>query len=172
MEDTRTQFQQVAEFTQLRLNAGKTKDEFVPLPTKPQALTKLEVKKFIGLCASELVELARTVTDSNKDALEFVKECIGMDPSTHEPEFKDEVDVIAEQGDAIVDMLIYSMDLSSGKGINLDKLFKEVHRANMSKTFPDGTFHLQELEPGIFKVQKPPNFKPPDVRSVVEKMME
>lgn len=172
MEDTRTQFQQVAEFTQLRLNAGKTKDEFVPLPTKPQALTKLEVKKFIGLCASELVELARTVTNSNQEALEFVKECIGMDPSSHEPEFKDEVDVIAEQGDAIVDMCYYANDIAAGHGINLDAIFAEVQRANMSKTFSDGTFHLQEIAPGVKKVQKPPNFKPPNVRSVVENMME
>ena len=45
----KSMFQQVAEFTKLRLNAGKTIEEFVPLPSKPKALTKLEVRKFIGL---------------------------------------------------------------------------------------------------------------------------
>ena len=168
----KTQAQQVAEFTQLRLNAGKARDEFVPLPNKPRAMTKLEVKKFIGLCSSELVELARTVTSSNAEALEFTKECIGMDPSAHEPVMKDEIDVIADQVDSIVDMFIYSADISSEKGFNLDKVFAEVHRANMSKTFPDGTFHLVEISPGIFKVAKPPNFQPPNVRKVVEDMIE
>lgn len=167
-----TQAQQVAEFTQLRLNAGKSKDEFVPLPTKPRAMTKLEVKKFIGLCSSELVELARTVTGSNAEALEFVKECIGMDPSAQEPVMNDEIDVIAEMMDACCDLKYYIDDMSASHGFNLDKVFTEVHKANMSKTFPDGTFHLAEISPGIFKVAKPPNFQPPDVRKVVEDMME
>jgi predicted HAD superfamily Cof-like phosphohydrolase len=164
----KTQYQQVSEFTLLRLNAGKEKTQFVPLPTKPKALTKLEVKKFIGLCSSELVELARTVTSSNAEALEFVKECIGMDPSAHEPEMLDELDVISHQLDAIIDMMIYSFDQCSGKGLPVDKAFEEVHRANMSKTFPDGTFHLTEVAPKIFKVAKPPNFQPPNVRQVIE----
>lgn len=168
----KTQFQQVAEFTQLRLNAGKEKDKFVPLPNKPQALTELEVKKFIGLCSSELVELARTVTPNNAAALEFVKNCIGMDPSTHEPEINDQIDVISQQVDAIVDMMIYSFDQCSGKGLPIDEVFAEVHRANMSKTFPDGTFHLMEVAPGIFKVAKPPGFQPPNVRQVIESTLE
>ena len=168
----KTSFQQVSEFTTLRLNAGKSNDDTVSLPNKPIMLTKQEVRKFIGLCASEMVELARTVTDSNSDATEFVKECVGMDPSANEPVFKDDIDIIAEQIDSIVDLYIYSADISSGHGFNLDKAFPEIHEANMSKTFPDGTFHLTEIEPGIFKVAKPPSFKSPNVRKVVEDMIE
>jgi predicted HAD superfamily Cof-like phosphohydrolase len=168
----KTSFQQVSEFTTLRLNAGKPKDEFVHLPTKPTLLTKQEVRKFIGLCASEMVELARTVTESNAEATEFVKDCVGMDPSATEPVFNDDIDRLSEQIDAVTDLYIYSADMSSGHGFNLDKVFPEVHAANMSKTFPDGTFHLKEIAPGIFKVAKPPNFTPPNVRKVVEDMLK
>lgn len=52
----------------------------------------------------------------------------------------------------------------------IDAVFDEVHAANMSKTFPDGTFHLQEVSPRIFKVAKPPGFHPPNVRAVIEKI--
>ena len=167
MELNKSMFQQVSEFTLLRLNAGKNSDDFVPLPTKPTTLTKLEVQKFIGLCASELVELARTVTGSNAEALEFTKKCIGMDPSSNEPEFKDEIDVIAEQCDSVIDICYYAMDISASHGFPIDKAFAEVQRANMSKTFENGSFHLKEISPGIFKVAKPPTFKSPDIRSVV-----
>ena len=167
----KSQFEQVAEFTSLRLNAGKTNDEFVPLPTKPKVMTKQEIKKFIGLCASELVELARTVTDSNAEALKFVREAVGMDPSSTEPVFNDEVDVCVEQIDSIIDLQIYANDMSAGHGFPIDSAFAEVHRANMSKTFPDGTFHLKEIAPGIFKVAKPPNFQPPNLRPIVEELL-
>tara|TARA_B110000014_G_C20023275_1_gene530995 strand:- start:287 stop:805 length:519 start_codon:yes stop_codon:yes gene_type:complete len=166
-----THFQQVAAFTTLRLNAGRSKDEFVSLPTKPRAMTKQEVKKFIGLCGSELVELARTVTNSNKEATEFVRGCIGMDPSANEPEFKDEIDVISEMVDSIVDLKYYADDLAAGHGFPIDRVFAEVQRANMSKTFPDGTFHLKEISPGIFKVAKPPIWKPPKIRPIIEEIL-
>lgn len=167
-----TQFQQVSEFTTLRVNAGNEKDMFVPLPSKPQELTKLDVKKFIGLCSSELIELARTVTSTNAEALEFVKECIGMDPSAHEPQINDSIDIISHQVDAIVDMMIYAFDQCAGKGLPVDEVFTEVHRANMSKTFPDGTFHLMEVSPGIFKVAKPPGFQAPNVRQIIENALK
>jgi len=167
-----TSFQQVSEFTTLRLNAGKSKDEFVHLPTKPTLLTKQEVRKFIGLCASEMVELARTVTESNAEATEFVKECVGMDPSAAEPVFNDDVDRLSEQIDSVTDMNYYAHDLSAGHGFPIDEAFEEVQRANMSKTFPDGTFHLKEIAPGIFKVAKPPSWTAPDIRSIVEKALK
>lgn len=55
-------------------------------------------------------------------------------------------------------------------GFPIDAVFDEVHQANMSKTFPDGTFHLIEVAPGIKKVGKPPGFHPPNVRAVIEKI--
>jgi len=165
-------FQQVSEFTALRLNAGKTKEEFVQLPTKPTLLSEKDVRKFIGLCTSELIELARTVTNSNAEATEFVRNCVGMDPSANEPVFKDDIDLLSEQIDSVVDLNYYSHDLSAGHGFPIDEAFAEVQRANMSKIFPDGTFHLKEVAPGIFKVEKPPSWTPPDIRSVVEKSLQ
>jgi len=156
----------VGDFTVARL--GKD------LPTKPRPLDKKTVEKYIGLCTSELVELARTVTSSNTEATEFVRSCVGMDPSSEEPVFVDEIDVISAQADAACDLEYYSRDIFNEHGINLDFVFDEVHNANMLKKFPDGTFHTIEVAPGVRKVQKPPTWHKlnvPNVRSCIEQML-
>ena len=50
-------------------------------------------------------------------------------------------------------------------GIPLYEVFLEIHRANMSKAMPDGT--VTRREDG--KVLKPANFRPADVKSVLER---
>ncbi len=153
----------VREFTEARLNRQ--------VPNMPHALSEKSVRKYIGLCMSELTELARTVTDSNADALQLVRECLGMDPAKVEHTFPSEKDVIAAQADAMVDLEYYSRDIANEHGMNLDLVFDEVHDANMLKKFPDGTFHVDEIAPGIFKVIKPPGWMDlgvPNVDKIVE----
>lgn len=156
----------VRDFTEARLGR--------PVPNEPRALSETSIRKYIGLCMSELVEMARTVTTSNTAAHQLVKECLGMDPPKIEHEFPTDVDVIAAQADAAVDLEYYSRDIFNEHGINLDSVFDEVHDANMLKKFPDGTFHTQELAPGIFKVIKPPGWMDlgvPDINGVIATAM-
>lgn len=130
----------------------------------------MAVRKYIGLCISELRELARTVTSSNEDAHKLVSECLGMDPAKIEHEFPTEEILIAAQADAMVDLEYYSRDIAGEHGINLDFVFDEVHDANMRKKFPDGEFHTEEVAEGIRKVIKPPGWVGPNVEKVVREM--
>jgi len=140
----------VREFTEARLNCQ--------VASTPKPLNETSVRKYIGLCMSELTELARTVTNSNAEALQLVRDCLGMDPAKIEHTFPTEVDVMAAQADAMVDLEYYSRDIAGEHGLNLDTVFDEVHDANMLKKFPDGTFHTDQIAPGIFKVVKPPGW--------------
>ncbi len=152
----------VREFTEARLGGA--------VPNTPKPLDMTAVRKYIGLCMSELTELARTVTTSNAEAHQLVKDCLGMDPPKIEHQFATEVDVMAAQADAAVDLEYYSRDIFNEHGMNLDKVFDEVHDANMLKKFPDGTFHTEMLRPGIYKVIKPPGWIElgvPDVEGVI-----
>lgn len=153
----------VKEFTTARLNKE--------CPDTPQLLSETAVRKYIGLCMSELVELARTVTNSNMEALEFTKQCLGMDPSKIEPIYTCDLDRIADQADAMVDLEYYSHDIANEHGLNLDLVFTEVHKANMLKKFDDGKFHTEEIAPGIYKVIKPAGWLAlgvPDIKKVIQ----
>jgi predicted HAD superfamily Cof-like phosphohydrolase len=69
-----------------------------------------------------------------------------------------------EIADALADLLYVVYGAAVTYGIDLDPVFREIHRANMSKCDPvvvrrpDG------------KILKGPNYQPPDVRSVVESL--
>lgn len=154
----------VKEFTEGRLGEK--------VPIYPKALDVKAVTKIIGLAISELIELARTVTDSNESATTLVRNCVGMDPSSNEPIFNNEIDIISEQADAFIDTWYYILDTAAGHGMNLNKYFDEVHDANMRKKWSDGTFHLKEISPGIKKVSKPEGWSGPNVKNVTIKAFE
>jgi predicted HAD superfamily Cof-like phosphohydrolase len=48
-------------------------------------------------------------------------------------------------------------------GIDLDAVFEEVHKSNMSKVYPDGSVHFREDG----KVLKGPHYRPPDIDAVL-----
>jgi predicted HAD superfamily Cof-like phosphohydrolase len=48
-------------------------------------------------------------------------------------------------------------------GLPYDEAYREVHAANMTKRFPDGTFHTNANG----KVLKGPNYRPPDMSRFV-----
>jgi predicted HAD superfamily Cof-like phosphohydrolase len=155
----------VAQFTAARLGH--------PVPNQPRPMDETAVRKYIGLCVSELRELARTVTTSNAEAHKLVVECLGMDPAKIEHTFPDEVSLISSQIDSIVDLDYYSRDIANEHGFNVDWVFDEVHDANMRKKFPDGTFHTETIvgsNGNMRKVIKPPGWVGPDVDSVVRRM--
>lgn len=153
----------VSEFTEGRLNQK--------LPDKPKPMDKAAVKRCISLCVSELIELARTVCDSNAEAIEMTRECLEVDAPKVEHEFPTDVSVMAAQSDALVDMWYYGLDAACQHGMNLCRVFDEVHDSNMRKK-QDGKFILQEIAPGCYKVIKPQNWVGPNVDSVIEQAIE
>lgn len=67
--------------------------------------------------------------------------------------------------DALTDILYVTYGAGHAFGIDLDKCFLEVQRSNMSKLGPDGKPIYREDG----KVMKGPNYKEPDLHSVLFK---
>lgn len=63
--------------------------------------------------------------------------------------------------DAIADLLYVTYGAAVTWGIQIDPVFDEVHRSNMTKVWPDGTIHRRE-EDG--KIIKPPTYSPADIK--------
>ena len=71
---------------------------------------------------------------------------------------------LKEVADALADILYVTYGAGYAYGINLDKCFKEVQRANMSKLGTDGKPIYNEKG----KVMKGPNYSEPNLKQFVE----
>ena len=71
---------------------------------------------------------------------------------------------LKEVADALTDILYVTYGAGYAYGINLDKCFKEVQRANMSKLGNDGKPIYNEKG----KVMKGPNYLEPNLKQLVE----
>ena len=71
---------------------------------------------------------------------------------------------LKEIADALTDILYVTYGAGCAYGINLDKCFKEVQRANMSKLGNDGKPIYNEKG----KVMKGPNYLEPNLKQFVE----
>ena len=71
---------------------------------------------------------------------------------------------LKEVADALTDILYVTYGASCAYGINLDKCFKEVQRANMSKLDNNGKPIYNEKG----KVMKGPNYLEPNLKQFVE----
>jgi len=71
---------------------------------------------------------------------------------------------LKEIADALTDILYVTYGAGHAFGINLDKCFKEVQRANMSKLGKDGKPIYNEKG----KVMKGPNYLAPNLKQFVE----
>ena len=71
---------------------------------------------------------------------------------------------LKEVADALTDILYVTYGAGYAYGINLDKCFKEVQRANMSKLGNDGKPIYNEKG----KVMKGPNYLAPNLKQFVE----
>ena len=71
---------------------------------------------------------------------------------------------LKEIADALTDILYVAYGAGYAYGINLDKCFKEVQRANMSKLGVDGKPIFNEKG----KVMKGPNYSEPNLKQFVE----
>ena len=71
---------------------------------------------------------------------------------------------LKEIADALTDILYVTYGAGCAYGINLDKCFKEVQRANMSKLGKDGKPIFNEKG----KVMKGPNYSEPNLKQFVE----
>lgn len=78
----------------------------------------------------------------NEEAQEFEDAAIARD--------------MVEMADALADLAYVVFGAAVTLGINLQPIFQEVHRSNMTKIWPDGTVHKDD----VGKVIKPPSYSP------------
>lgn len=71
---------------------------------------------------------------------------------------------IVEVADALADLLYVTYGMAHEFGIPIDKVFEEVQASNMTKLGEDG----KPIKRADGKIMKGPNFRPPDIKSVLE----
>lgn len=69
-----------------------------------------------------------------------------------------------EAFDGAIDMVYVIQGWAHSKGLNMDRGMLEVHRTNMAKKWPDGTFHKREDG----KIVKPPGWEGPRLKRIID----
>lgn len=67
--------------------------------------------------------------------------------------------------DGLADLLYVVFGTAIVYGIDMEEVFDEVHRSNMSKVWKDGTVHYDEFG----KMLKPSTYSPADIESVLRR---
>jgi len=131
-------------------------------PDVPSVMSEEEVKFITKMIVDEVLELFATVHDATnaKNVLKGFVDASKDIPKIDAPE----VDIIAEQADAFVDIYYYCLNAAAKKGVNLSAIFDVVHAANMAKRDPK-TGQFLKREDG--KIIKPAGWQPPDVRAEI-----
>ena len=138
----------------------------VELPNHPRKMSRDEVLFLTKMVTEELQELLVTVTYENEDVKELLVDIVTKSTSpTYNNKGKNDLELMAEQVDAFVDIDYYNCNAAAKVGFNVDDVFNLVHQANMNKKFEDGTFHKNSEG----KVIKPPSWTEPDVKEVISK---
>ena len=101
------------------------------------------------------------------DPLETLIECARSAKLPVKMDVSSEVAIVANQADAMVDIMYFCYNAAAKAGIDCDEAFAIVHEANMRKRFPDDQFHRNANG----KVEKPPGWKEPDLKSLAGKWM-
>lgn len=150
-----SEYKQVLEFT---------KESGYECSDEPKAMTKQEVKFVTSMVLDELMELMVTIEPCYK--LEMIKMIINSRDLPYK-KIDNEIELIAEQADAMVDANYYMLNAACKNGMQLDKIFQEVHMANMNKRDKETGKFLRN-ESG--KIIKPKDWKEPDIIGVVKEM--
>lgn len=70
---------------------------------------------------------------------------------------------IVKIADGLGDLLYVVYGAAVSYGIDMEPIFNEIHRSNMSKMWPDGKVHKNELG----KVVKPDSYSPADLKPIL-----
>lgn len=139
------------------------------VPDVPRPMSVEEVNFTAKMMLDEIMELMATVHTSEKaksllktfvdDSEDLDK--LDLDPNDDAQRFE----LIAEQGDALIDSYYYSLNSACKAGINLSAMFDVVHGANMAKRDPVTKIFTKRESDG--KIIKPAGWTPPDVKAEI-----
>merc|ERR1712154_117051 len=141
-----------------------------PCPDKPQLMSLEEVNFITKMVIDELLELYSTVLhprQAKSAMVEMIKNAKNVEKMNVSPNRLHEV--IAEQGDAFVDIWYYSLNAMAKKGVNLSKIFELVHDANMAKKDPM-TGKFKKRDDG--KILKPNGWRAPNVAAEIRRQTD
>jgi len=141
-----------------------------PVPEKPQLMGIEEVNFITKMILDELLELYSTVmTPKNAKAamMRMLTDAKNVPRMNVHPNKKYEL--IAEQGDAFVDIWYYSLNCMAKKGVNLSSIFDLVHNANMAKRDP-ATGRFVKRADG--KIIKPKGWRAPNVSAEIKRQQD
>jgi hypothetical protein len=128
-------------------------------------MNKEEVLFLTKMILDELLELGRTSELSPEEIKYFMIKSI-VEGAEKTLDDTSDMNLIAEQADAVVDIWYYSLNAMAKRGINASKVFDIVHSANMKKKDPEsGVFNKREDG----KIIKPIGWQPPDVLSEIKR---
>jgi predicted HAD superfamily Cof-like phosphohydrolase len=141
----------------------------IECPKYPTRITADEVKFITGMVMDELFEFLATVLPPEHIPKVLVEIAINSAKRTDIKTPSGEIETIAEQADAITDIIYYLLNGSAKAGVDIEEVFNEVHKANMAKGGKDGKSFIRN-EKG--KVMKPKGWTPPDIKAVIMKMRQ
>ena len=135
--------------------------------TEITEMSKEQVKFIAKMTIDELLELMITVFDA-KESKAVLHEIIDEAKELKYKEL-DKVDRIAEQADAVVDMIYYLLNATSKNNINVDPIFVGVHDKNMEKRDPKTGLFIKRDDG---KILKPEGWTPYNVSDEIKKQLE
>lgn len=91
------------------------------------------------------------------------KLCKRLIDQEYNEEFKNAEDIY-QIADALADILYVVYFTANVYGLDMEELFKEVHRSNMTKVWPDGKVYKDEYG----KVIKPATYSPARLEDIVD----
>jgi len=141
-----------------------------PVPDRPQLMGIEEVNFITKMILDELLELYSTVMrpkNAKAAMMQMLSEAKNVPKMNVHPNKVHEL--IAEQGDAFVDIWYYSLNCMAKKGVNLSSIFELVHNANMAKRDAmTGKF----IKRADGKIIKPKGWRPPNVSAEIKRQQD
>jgi predicted HAD superfamily Cof-like phosphohydrolase len=143
------------------------------VPNKPETMNKEEVYFLTKMIIDELLEFCATIDNSDSVKFNMIKmifEAKEIDQLFDDPN-KDWTtnDIIAEQADALVDIMYYSGNAAAKKGVNLNSVLDVVHQANMKKKDPESGMFLKRSDG---KIIKPEGWDSPNISDEIQRQHE
>lgn len=122
-----------------------------PVATEPTLLGRDRAMLRTSLITEEANETDDAISESVRPTLSDAEVFYGSD----EP-----MNLLARIADGLADTIYVVIGTALEYGIDIDKVFREIHRSNMTKDIgpnrPDG------------KITKGPTFEPPRIREIIE----
>lgn len=146
-----------------------------PLPEEPTPLNRERVLWLTRMVVSELYEFACTVSEPDEKETQqqkaeaLMQEAFQSYDKNGDPFSSEPIVQAAQQADAMVDWIYYTLNVAGAHRIDLDPVFQLVHEANMQK-IDSATGIVRRNEDG--KIQKPPGWTPPDIESELKRQLE